>query len=384
MLKRPLFTLGLASLLTACGGGDDSAPPIVSIISPAAGSPVSGTATVQVSAADDVGVSRVKLFVKGQGSEGDGVQVGSTTQGPPYVISWYTPGQPNFASLDLVAVAEDSGSNESPSDPVEVRVQNGGVPSLQLLTAFTLPPDTTVGAQKVGLAEARVPSSLLATPAEVVLPPDDIDLANVALHASLEPQQIDNRDTILEWQWEPYTSGADGYGVYLADKNLAGPYALQGRFSATAGTGAQKHSRPIEARAGDQYFGTVTAVTNSASSETGFSNADSATFLPPQSSTAPTNDTTVSNGRPTLTWTGTPGAAGYLYYLYDKNPWEDGATLLWGNFPKSTSALNVAYPSDREPLASGTYYWWVAGISFDVNGKADAFTFSEPKRLVVP
>ena len=374
----------LLSLLAACGaGGDDSAPPLVSILSPASGSPVSGTATVQVGADDDRGVTNVKLYVRGRGSEEEGVQVASTTEGPPYVLSWYTPGQPNLSDLELVAVARDTGGNESTSDPVAVRVQNSNVPTLQLLTAFTLPPGDPVATQGVG---GFLPSSLLPGGPAAVLPPAGIDLAKVttsdALTSSLSPQ-AGERSYVLEWNWEPFLTGADGYGVYLSS-DLAGPYELQGRYSATAGSGVQKHSRTVEAGPGSGFHGTVTAVTSGATAETGFSNADGTTFLAAQEAVSPADGVSVPTGRPTLAWSATPGAAGYLYYLYDKNPWEAGATLLWSNFPNSTEGRTATLPAGHEALSSGTYWWWVAGVSFDARGKADGFTFSEPRRLVVP
>ena len=373
----------LLPLLAACGaGGDDSAPPSVSILSPASGAPVSGTTTVQVSADDDKGVTSVRLFVRSKGSESEGVQVASTTDGPPYVLSWYTPGQPNLSDLDLIAVAKDTGGNESTSDPVAVRVQNSNVPTLQLLTAFTLPPGDPVATQGVG---EFLPSSLLPGSPTAVLPPAGVDLAKVTAldtSASLSPQ-AGERSHVLEWNWEPFLTGADGYGVYLAS-DLAGPYELQGRYSATAGSGVQKHSRTVEATSNSAFYGTVTAVTNGATAETGFSNADSATFLPAQEAVNPADGASVATGRPTLAWSATPGAAGYLYYLYDKNPWEPGATLLWSNFPNSTEGRTATLPSERAALSSGTYWWWVAGVSFDARGKADGFSFSEPRRLVVP
>jgi hypothetical protein len=369
--------LALGFLLSSCASTDIN-PPTVTITSPAANAPVSSTAVVQVSASDNDGVARVDLYARGKGMTDRGVRVGSATQ-EPYVISWYTPSQPNFAELELIAVAVDSGNNEGESQPVAVKVQNSGVPALQLLTAYTLPPDASLSSASLEH------SSLNLVQAQDVLPPANFSPTNDNKSMTLTTQATAERQYVLEWQWQPFDLGAEGYGVYLSDKDVAGPYEAQIKQSASAGAGVQKFSKITEgADAGSSFYGAVTAVINGASAETGYSNADKATFLPAQDVVSPTSKETVSTGRPTLTWTSTAGTVGYLYYVYDRNPWEKGAKLLWSNFPQATSSLSAAYPSDKTALASGTYWWWVAGVSFDSNRKADGFTFSEPRSFIVP
>ncbi len=311
MRRFLLFSLLLPLVLASCQLSGDETPPTVAILSPAAGSPVSGTTTVQLSADDDHGVASVKLFVRARGSQGQGVQLGSATQAP-YVVSWYTLAQPNLAELELVAVATDFAGNEGRSEPVAVRVQNAGVPSLQLLTAFTLPPNPALASlARLGAAAAALPT----TPTTGALPPTEAAVPSLVLSPQSSALAA-GRSTVLEWQWEAFPAGADGYGVYLSSEDLAGPYALQVRQAAAAGAGVQKHSRLIEgAKVGDTFHGVVTAITDGASSESGFSDADGATFLPSQSATSPLDGATVASGRPTLSWTATPGALGYLYYL---------------------------------------------------------------------
>lgn len=375
-MKKMFVSACLASLvLCACGSGSEGVPPLLAITSPASGSPVSGTAAVQVSADVDNDVSSVELYVREKGGEGRGVRVGVANQ-DPFVVQWYTPGQPNLAELDLIAVGKSKDGAEGESLPVTVRTQNSGVPSLQLLTAFTLAPDPTVGA-------ANVRSALPAVDAAAVLAPADVDLSEITPPTAQLNTLADNREYILEWQWEPFAGQADGYGVYMSIGDKAGPFEAMIKQSATAGTGAQKFSGKVPAQAGDSFDGVVSVISNGATSESGFSNVDSATFLGPQTAVSPSNGEQVS-AKPSLTWKATPGAAGYLYYVYDRNPFETGATLLYSNFPQSSSSLNGAYPSDNAGLPSGTYYWWVAGVSFDQNGKADGFSFSEPQSFVVP
>jgi hypothetical protein len=168
---------------------------------------------------------------------------------------------------------------------------------------------------------------------------------------------------------------------------MAGPFEDYSRcIGASATTGTQKADFALtEGKAGEAYFGIVKGVMNATSGQqTGASNADKTVLLPGQNVSTPAPNAMVAGGRPTLTWTQTSGAVGYLYYVYDKNPWETGATLLWSNFPKSTDKLTASYPLEKGALTSGTYWWWVAGVSFDQNGKADAFSFSDPQSFQVP
>lgn len=128
----------------------------------------------------------------------------------------------------------------------------------------------------------------------------------------------------------------------------------------------------------------ATAVSGGATIESGLSNAEVVTFLAAQEVSGPVEGEVISTGRPTLSWTATEGAVGYLHYVYDKDPWDPGATLIWSNYPQSTVAMSASYPTGAGPLGSGTYFWWVAGVSFDRDGKAEAFTFSSPRTFVVP
>jgi hypothetical protein len=195
----------------------------------------------------------------------------------------------------------------------------------------------------------------------------------------------------LEWEWSPFQSvggitGADGYGIFLSKLDIAGSYQRLLNQQATA-SGAQKFSKVFpDARIGDVYYGCVSAIVDNRSRETPCSNADAAKFPPDQDVAAPADGTVVSDGRPTLTWTATPNAIGYLYLLYDRNPWDANAKIIWRNTPatQTTDKLLAAYPSALAPLAKGTYYWWVAGVSFDSFGKADGFSFSDPRTIIVP
>ena len=374
-----ILSVGLCLALAACNSGDGT-PPALAILSPAAGSPVSGTTTVQVSTPENADVERVTLYARGAGSERRGRQVGSAVQGPPFVVSWNTTDVPNLAELELVAVGRDKDGDDGESDPVAVRVQNGGAPTLQLLTAYTIAPEPE-GVDALGVSRKL---SELVNAAEVRPPLEATPITDKS-ESTLETTQAEAvRDYVLEWQWEPFAE-AESYRVMSSTSDVVGPYREDRWQSAGAGTGAQKFSKTLEgAQAGDRFYGAVRALTGGNSQETGYSNADAATFLPPQGATAPEDGARVDNGRPVLSWPATPGADGYLYYLYDRDPWAEGAVLLWSNFPQSDGGRTASFPANRDALPSGTYGWWVAGISFDANGKADGFSFSEPRSFQVP
>ena len=97
------------------GGGGDTTPPTTSITSPANGATVSGTVTVAANASDNVGVSRVELYV-------DGVLNGSDTSAP-YQIAWNTATATN-GGHGLQTRAVDAAGNVGSSTVVNVTVSN--------------------------------------------------------------------------------------------------------------------------------------------------------------------------------------------------------------------------------------------------------------------
>lgn len=93
----------------------DTTPPTTSITSPAAGATVSGTVTVSATASDNVGVSRVELFVDGS--------LHSTDTTSPYSFSWNTTAVAN-GSHALQTRAYDAAGNSGSSATVNVTVGN--------------------------------------------------------------------------------------------------------------------------------------------------------------------------------------------------------------------------------------------------------------------
>ncbi|MBW1676218.1 MAG: S8 family serine peptidase [Deltaproteobacteria bacterium] len=99
---------------------EDIEAPTVAITSPAPGS-VSGVVPIDVSATDDVGVTRVELYI-------DGELVGTETS-EPFGFSWDSTTVPD-GTVTLVAYAYDSAGNEGISSPVTLDVQNEPDPEI--------------------------------------------------------------------------------------------------------------------------------------------------------------------------------------------------------------------------------------------------------------
>lgn len=93
---------------------EDIEAPTVTITSPAGGT-VSGVVPIDVSATDDVGVTRVELYINGE-------LVGTETS-EPFAFSWDSTTIPD-GTVTLVAYAYDGAENEGISSPVTLDVQN--------------------------------------------------------------------------------------------------------------------------------------------------------------------------------------------------------------------------------------------------------------------
>jgi fibronectin type 3 domain-containing protein len=106
----------------------DTISPTVALSSPTGGT-VSGTVTVSVNAADNVGVAGVQFKV-------DGTNLGAEVTGAPFSTSWNTTTVAN-GSHTLTAVARDAAGNTATSSPVAVTVNNA-VTGTQLLGSNTV------------------------------------------------------------------------------------------------------------------------------------------------------------------------------------------------------------------------------------------------------
>jgi thermitase len=128
-----------AALNTAVLTADTQAP-AVSISSPLAGSTVSGLTTIDVSANDNIGVTRVELRANGS--------VVATDATAPFGFSWDTSNVAN-GTANLVAQAYDAAGNTATSSTVSVNVANNTAPPA---------PDTTPPVVSFVNAQSTLPS----------------------------------------------------------------------------------------------------------------------------------------------------------------------------------------------------------------------------------
>ena len=117
------------------GGGppSDTQAPVTSLTAPTSGATVSGTTTVTATASDNVGVTRVELWV-------DGTLLATDTSSP-YSFAWDTTGVSN-GSHTLQSRAYDAANNTGSSSNVTVTVNNGPAPDTQAPTTSVTSPST--------------------------------------------------------------------------------------------------------------------------------------------------------------------------------------------------------------------------------------------------
>lgn len=129
-------------------GNTDTQAPSVSVTSPSGGLGVSGVVPINVSASDNVGVTRVELRVNGKSVATDTLS--------PFAFSWDSRTVDN-GSASLVAYAFDAAGNTKASSAVTVNVSNA-------LTADIIPPTVLIsnpvnGAQVDGTVSINVSAS---------------------------------------------------------------------------------------------------------------------------------------------------------------------------------------------------------------------------------
>jgi hypothetical protein len=101
----------------AAGGGSDTQPPTVAVTSPGSGSTVTGVVPVNVTASDNVGVTRVDLLINGA--------VFATDTTSPYAFSWDSSSL-SGATVSVSARAYDAAGNNATATPVSVTVASSG------------------------------------------------------------------------------------------------------------------------------------------------------------------------------------------------------------------------------------------------------------------
>jgi thermitase len=187
------------------GPSPDVTPPTVAISSPSSGtSTVSGVVTVSVGASDNVGVTRVDLYVNGS-------LLASATSAP-FDFTWdSTPLAGTNATLS--AVAFDAAGNSASSAPVTVTVSAGSTPA----TPDTTPPTVTItspanGAKVTGMTTINVAAS------------DDVAVASVSLSIDGALVGTGNRST-ASYKWNARKASAGTHTISATAKDTSGNQA---------------------------------------------------------------------------------------------------------------------------------------------------------------
>lgn len=102
--------------VTAGGGGGDTTPPTTSVTAPSNGATVSGTTTVSATASDNVGVTKMEIYI-------DGALATSNTNSTSLLYSWNTTAAAN-GSHTIQSKAYDAANNVGSSSTISVTVSN--------------------------------------------------------------------------------------------------------------------------------------------------------------------------------------------------------------------------------------------------------------------
>jgi hypothetical protein len=146
------FRIDDVSLQVTTGTGGDTTPPTTSITAPANNATVSGTINVTATATDNVGVTKMEIYI-------DGALKTSNTNLTSLTYSWNTTTVAN-GSHTIVSKAYDAANNVGTSATVTVTVSNGGAqqlignPGFENGSTNTAPWTTTAGVVDSSTGEA--------------------------------------------------------------------------------------------------------------------------------------------------------------------------------------------------------------------------------------
>ena len=141
--SRGIYVDNVAVVVGQQSGSGDAQAPSTSITSPSAGATVSGTTNVNASATDNVGVTRVELYVDGA--------LSATDNTSPYAFSWDTTAVANGAH-SLTVKAYDAAGNAGTSAAVSVTVSNTITDTQAPSTSITAPSN---GATVLGIVSVN-------------------------------------------------------------------------------------------------------------------------------------------------------------------------------------------------------------------------------------
>jgi thermitase len=184
----------------------DTQAPAVKIDSPTASSSVSGLVTVNVSATDNVGVSKVDLRVNGTTVASDVVA--------PFGFSWDSTKSPN-GMANLTAVAYDAAGNIATSTAVAVNVANAVAP----VVADTTPPTVTLTNPT---SAATVTGNLTVS----TFASDNAGSAGIKQVLTIDGKQVASvTGSVLSYNWNTKKAGSGSHTLSVTATDAAGNQA---------------------------------------------------------------------------------------------------------------------------------------------------------------
>lgn len=193
----------VTAALSSSASATDVEAPKVAVTSPTASSTVGGLVTVNVSATDNVGVSKVELRVNGSLLAGD--------LSAPYSFSWDSTKVAN-GMASLQATAYDAAGNVATSSTVSVNVAN-----LTSASTDTTPP-------VVGISNPANGSKVSGTVAVTATGSDNNGTAGLSLALSLNGKQVatSSGTGTLKYSWNTRRISAGSYTLTVTARDAAG------------------------------------------------------------------------------------------------------------------------------------------------------------------
>lgn len=262
----------------ADGGTADTTPPAATITAPAAGSNVSGSVSIGVSATDDTGVTSVAFFVDGT--------VAATLTAAPWQLLWDTTAVANGAHT-IGATAYDAAGNAGAAPSISVTVDNDLTPPVVSVTA------PASGANVSGTVSVTASAT---------------DAGGIASVAFLLDGVVQSTDATAPyaWNWDTLTATNGAHTLAARATDAAGNAATSTAVSVTVSNDVTPPAVSITAPASGA---TVAGTVNVTASATDASGIASVAFLlngvvQSTDTTAPYawswNSTTVADGTYTL------------------------------------------------------------------------------------
>jgi subtilisin family serine protease len=230
----------------------DTTPPTASITAPLPGATVTGTAVVNVSASDNVGVVKVDLYV-------DGLFLATDTSSP-YSFAWDTTLASNGAHT-LQAIATDAAGNNASTANISVTVSN-------------TPPDTTppIVAISAPAAGATVSGTITVT----ANASDNVGVTKVDFYVDGILRATDTSSP-YSFAWDTTTASNGAHTLQAIATDAAGNNASTANISVTVSNTPPDTTSPIVAisapASGAIVSGTIT-VTANASDNVGVTKVD--------------------------------------------------------------------------------------------------------------